>query len=176
MKTSVVKNALVGLVALASSGLAAQSHAEGNWYVGGSVSQAFVDERGLDEDDTGAKIFGGYKFNDYVAIEGGYYDFGEIGNSSSELEIDGISLAVVGSVPVSSKISLLGKVGVHDWDADVTGSASSAVNTDSDTDAFYGIGAEYALTDSLKIRAELERYEVEDLDVDLVSVGISFSF
>ncbi len=176
MKNSILKNSLVGLVALVSSGAAIQTFAQGNWYLGGAVSQSTVDERSLDEDDTAGKIYAGYKFNSFVGIEGSYYDFGEISNNSSQLEIDGFSLAVVGSIPLTSNFSLFGKVGAHDWDADATGSIASQLISDSDTDAFYGVGVNYDINSNWSVRGEVERYEVEDLDIDVISLGVSFGF
>ena len=171
-----IKSTAVGIIALLLAVVTMQSQAENNWYIGGRASQAVVDDRGIDGDNTGAKIFGGYKFNDYFAIEGGYYDFGEIIDSGSRLELNGVSLAAVGLVPVSSKVSLFGKVGIHDWDADSTGTISTQLTTDSDTDTFYGVGLNYAINDRWSVRGEFERYEVEDLDINVGSVGVSFKF
>ena len=170
------KNTLVSLIALTFATLTLPSHADGNWYAGGALSQTFIDEPGIDDDDTGGKIFGGYRFNDYFAIEGSFYDFGEMNEGGNQLELDGVGLAAVGSIPVSERFSLFGKLGVHAWDAEISGAIASRFSDDSDTDAFYGIGVEYALTDRWDIRGELERYEVDDVDLDVASIGISFNF
>ncbi len=176
MKISKIKTLLISVVALTAAATTMQSHAQGNWYLGGGVSQAFVDERGIDEDDTGGKIYGGYKLNSYFAIEGGYYDFGEISDRGSQLELDGLSIAAVGIIPVSPHVSLFGKAGVHDWDADTVGPISAQLRSNSDTDAFYGVGIEYTFDNRWAVRGEAERYEVEDLDVDVFSIGLSYNF
>lgn len=178
MRNTTNKNLLIGLAALSTVALSAPAQADGQWFIGGSVAQSYVDENGLDDDDTGGKIFGGYQFNKHFSIEGSYYDFGEATQGSNGLELDGFGLAAVGTIPVSAKFSLFGKVGIHDWDADTLGSTNTLISRSSDTDAFYGVGVGvgYSLTDSLSLRGELERYEIDDLDVDVVSVGISFSF
>jgi OOP family OmpA-OmpF porin len=87
-------------------------------------------------------VFGGFKFNQYIAIEGSYYDFGEIGDRSNQLEIDGIIIVAVGSIHVLPKLSLFGKIGAHDWDADTSRLIASQLNTDSGTDAFFGFGVD----------------------------------
>ncbi|MFT5259157.1 MAG: OOP family OmpA-OmpF porin [Cryomorphaceae bacterium] len=176
MKNSNLTNTLIGLTVLASSAIATNAYAETGLYLGASASQAFVNERGLDDDDTGGKVFAGYNFNNYVGIEGSYYDFGEISNGNSELAIDGVSLAVVGSLPLSARVSLFGKVGAHDWDTEATGPIASQLTTDGDTDAFYGIGVNYKLNSNWDIRGEVERYEVQDIDMDVVSLGVSYNF
>ena len=177
-----IKSTAVGIIALLLAVVTMQSHAESNGYVGFRISQAIVDESGIDGDDTGAKFFGGYKFNDYFAIEGGYYDFGDIidsgslTNPSSRLEIEGVSLAAVGFIPASDNVSWFGKIGIHYWDADTVGSISTPLSTNSDTDTFYGVGLDYVINDRWSLRGEIERYEVEDLDLNVGSVGVSFKF
>jgi len=176
MKTSIVKNTLIATAVLTSIGTTTSSFAEGNFYVGAAASQSFVDEFYLDEDDTGGKIFGGYKINEYFAIEGGHFNFGDIREGANHLEVDGISLAVVGSVPLTAKLSAFAKVGAHDWDADATGSVVNQLSNDSDTDVFYGAGVRYAFSDNWTILGEVERYEVEDIDFDVASIGVEFNF
>lgn len=176
MKNSSLKNVLASVVAISTLSTITPAFADDNFYLGVGVTQAFVDERGLDEDDTGGKVFGGYKFSDYLSIEGAYYDFGEIEDFVNQLEVDGVSLAVVGSLPVNQKISVFGKVGAHDWDAEVRGAFSNQSFNDSDTDAFYGLGVQYDFTNNITVRAEVERYEVEDIDFDTATIGIQFNF
>lgn len=43
------------------------------------------------------------------------------------------------------------------------------------TDAAYGVGARFSLF-SAEVRAEYEYFDVEDIDVSLVSVGVVWSF
>jgi OOP family OmpA-OmpF porin len=170
------KNALSALIALAAATTVTQSFAAGDWYIGGTISQAYVDERGLDYDDTGGKIYGGYRLNNNFAIEGSYYDFGEMSNGGNSLDIDGLSLGVVGSVPLSDTFSVFAKVGAHFWDADISGPIVGQFSDDSDTDLFYGVGVDYALNDQWSIRGEIERYEVDKFDLDVASVGITLNF
>lgn len=176
MEQGKVKSTLVGTIALLLAVVSIQSHAEDSWYMGVHASQVFVDEPGLDEDDLGAKIFGGYKFNDHFAVEGGYYDFVEIDDGGSRFDIDGVSLAAVGLFPLSSQVSLFGRFGIHDWDVDINGPISAQLTTASDTDTFYGVGLDYAVNDRWSVRGEIERIEVEDLDLDVVSIGVVFKF
>ncbi len=175
MKTRPLTKLAIGLAAVMAVTISTPTFAEG-FYIGAGISQSFIDKNGFDEDDTSGKVFGGYSFNDYLAIEGAYYDFGDISDGNNSAEIDGISLAVVGKLPVSNRFTLFGKVGGHDWDADTTGAVSGQISSDSDTDAFYGLGVEYSISQSISLRGELERYEVEDLDVDVATIGISFNF
>lgn len=173
MKNSISKIALIALATISATN---QAIADDQFYVGVSASQAFVDERGLDDDDTGGKIFGGYKLNEYFSIEAAYYDFGEIEDNGSNFEVDGPSLAVIGSLPLTKNFSILAKAGVHDWAVESSSLISAQLSEDSDSDAFYGVGVDYSLTDKWTIRGEVERYEIEDIDLDVASVGVSFNF
>ncbi len=177
MKTLIQKSTLivaVGIGSMLATGYT--SAAENSWYVGGSVTQAYVDESGVDDDDTGGKIFGGYRFNQYLSVEAEYYDFGDLSEGANELSLDGLGVAVVGSVPIHKKFSAFGKIGVHDWDAKGTPLASLGLKDDSGTDAYYGVGVEYRLSNPWRLRGEVVRYDVDDIDVDVASFGLSFHF
>ena len=49
--------------------------ASAGWYVGGAAGNADDDE--LDDDDSAVKLFGGYQFNEYFAVEGALVDWGD---------------------------------------------------------------------------------------------------
>lgn len=170
------KNLIAGAAAFAAISTATPSFAESNFYAGIGVSQAFVDEPGLDDEDTGGKIFGGYRFTKFISVEAAYYDFGEIEDQGSSLDVDGISLALVGTWPINDAFSVFGKVGAHDWDAEVSGPFTAQLSDDSDGDVFYGIGAQYNFNERISVRAEIERYEVDDLDYDVATIGLLYNF
>jgi len=176
MKYFKSKNTLIALSVIASISMTAPLFAKEGLYIGVVSTQTFVDEHGFDEDDTGGKLFAGYRFNNYIALEGGYYDFGEIGSHNNQVDINGFSLAAIGSLPVSSNLSLFAKVGAHNWDADARGSVADHFSETGDTDAFYGLGVDYVVSENWQVRGEVERYEVEDFDIDSISLGISYNF
>lgn len=161
----------VALVAAVSA-----SKARADWYVGAAVSQAYVNESGLDENDTGGKIFGGYRFNKYLAAEAEYYDFGDQEDGINSFSVNGYGLGVVGSVPVSDSFSVFAKGGLHYWDLDVKGPIAAQFSDDSDSDPYYGVGVDYSINDRWGIRGEYTRYEVDNFDVDVASVGVVLSF
>ena len=47
---------------------------------------------------------------------------------------------------------------------------------DVDGNLFYGVGLEYAFNQHWNICGEYELYEVDDFDIDVVSVGVSYHF
>lgn len=187
---------------------------ESGWYAGINVGQsnAKIDDdsiaRGLlgngfastsidDEDgDIGYKLFGGYRFNKYIAIEGGYFDLGQFGFTATtvpagtlggNIEIKGLNFDLVGILPIVEKFSAFGRVGVNYAQAKDTFTGTGAVNvlnsnpSKRDTNYKFGLGLQYDFTAALAIRAEAERYRINDAvgnkgDIDLVSVGLIYRF
>ena len=99
MKSSKTSTTL-GFAALAIFTAPLTVAADPGWYFGGNggPSQTDVDEDRIaadllaqgytttfmddNERDTGFKVFGGYQFNKYFALESGYYDLGDFGYTS----------------------------------------------------------------------------------------------
>lgn len=104
----------------------------------GTVS---VTQDNRDDTDTGYKIFGGYSFNKYFAMEVFYADFGRmkedvtaalnvtdgtntlVGTATlgARLDLTGYGVDLVGSYPVADRFSLFAKLGYfyHKVDADL---------------------------------------------------------
>jgi OOP family OmpA-OmpF porin len=136
----------------------------------------------------GWKLFGGWRFTPYLALEGGYADLGDSeGNTlifgqdvNGEISADALFAELIGSVPLGERGLLLGKLGVANVDAELKtdifavplGVPTSSFSTDS-TDAVYGLGAEFGFTGSLLGRLEWERFDFED-GVDLFSASLIF--
>ncbi|MBV5276839.1 outer membrane beta-barrel protein, partial [bacterium] len=71
--------------------------------------------------DLGFKVFGGYQYNKYFAVEGGYFDLGQFGFNTStvpagtfsgEIKLKGLNLDAVGILPITDKFSVFGRIGV----------------------------------------------------------------
>jgi OOP family OmpA-OmpF porin len=146
--------------------------------------------------DLGFKIFGGYQFNKNFALEGGYFNLGQfgfntstvpLGTLSGDVRVKGVNLDAVGTLPITNKFSIFGHLGVtytQTSDAFVGTGAVNVFNpnpSSRDTNFKIGLGLQYALTDALTLRTEIERYRIDDAvgnkgDVDLVSVGLIYRF
>ena len=149
-----------------------------------------------DDKDTGYKIFGGYQFNKYFAFEGGYFDLGKFGftavtvptgSLSGQIKLKGFNLDAVLSLPFTEKFSVFGRIGVNRADAKDAFSGTGAVNvvvpnpSKGGTNYKFGGGLQYDFTRSFGMRAELERYRIDDAvnnkgDIDLASLGLLFRF
>lgn len=213
VKTSPTPGLLL-LAAAAVMGSDAAVAAAPGWYVGGNIglSRAEIDEDRIREDlqaqgfaipsfsdddrDIGYKFFGGYQFNRYLALEGGYFDLGSFdfeattappGSLNGDIEISGLNVDLVGSLPITSRLDAFGRGGVTQEEAKVRFSGTGAVDvTDprrkkSATNYKFGLGLEFAVTERIGLRAEAERYRIDDAvgndgDIDLYSVGVIYRF
>ena len=187
---------------------------DSGWYAGGNVGRtsATVDNARItsglassglattsisDRDrDTGYKIYGGYQLSPNFALEGGYFDLGKFGFTANtnpagtlngDIRLRGLNLDLVGTLPLSERFSLLGRVGANYAQTRGTFSGTGAVGVTNpnpskrDTNYKIGVGLQYAFTESLSMRGELERYRINDAvgnrgHVDMVSVGLVYKF
>ena len=183
----------------------AQRVQESGFYLGGAVGQAKAKDAcnvavpagiffSCDEKDTTWKVFAGYEFNKYLALEGAYVDLGEAkatatgpgGTATGALDGKGWELLGVGSIPFNDQFSAYGKAGIFRWKVDgslaVTGIATTSVE-ETGTDFTYGVGLRYNFTRNLGARLEWQRYNnvgesdtTGQADVDLLSIGLIFRF
>jgi OOP family OmpA-OmpF porin len=164
---------------------------------GGLLSQGFTAATIADDDrSTGFKIFGGYQLNKNFAVEGGYFDLGKFGYTAStapagtlngSMKVKGLNLDLVGTLPLSERFSAFGRVGLNYAQTRDHFSGTGAVqvgNPDPSahgTNYKFGGGLQYAITDALSVRGELERYRVKDGvgnrgDIDVASIGLVYRF
>jgi OmpA-OmpF porin, OOP family len=187
---------------------------DSGWYLGANIGQsrAEIDAEKIsnallsggftavsihdDERDMGYKVFGGYQFNRYFALEGGYFNLGKFdfradtlppGTLRGDIELQGVNLDAVGILPFTDKFSAFGRVGANYAKTDVSFRGTGAVkvadpsSTERKTNYKYGAGLQYAFTEAVAMRVEAERYRVDDArgekgDVDLFSVGLLYRF
>lgn len=146
--------------------------------------------------DTGYKLFGGYQFNKNIALEGGYFDLGQFGFTATTLppgtlngsiRARGLNLDLVGTLPITEKFSAFGRLGLTYTDSRDSFSGTGAVQVTNpspnkrEASYKYGLGIQYAVTQALGLRAEVERYRINDAvgnrgDSDLIAVGLVYRF
>ena len=184
MKTAVAIVLPAAFMAISAPASAQQSDA--GWYIGASygMSNIDVDTGGpgfsVDGDDSGFKIFGGFQFSKHWGAEVGYFDAGKASitgpGGSADLSVTALTFAGTGTLPLSEKFSLLGKVGLWMWDTGCTGSICLSSASDSDTDLYYGIGARYNINRNWGVQVEWEQFETSSDSVTLTSVGVRYKF
>lgn len=172
---------------------------ESRWYVEGKLGQANVRADfgpplfgwTVDANDAAAAVEVGYTVHRYLGIQAGYRDLGhyeglpspclegqvcplaQVVFNPAEAAISGFSLSAVPRWPVSERFSVYGKLGVLEWDADLSPQLSGfpAVGF-SGRDLLAGIGAQYTFPKGLGVLLE---YESSDF-LDGVSLGASWRF
>lgn len=173
----------------------------GSIYMGGSVGQASYRCTMSDDDcdNNGWKLFAGYKVNENLAIEGGYYNLGEeeadydtdYGKMHATGEASGIGLTGVYSQEIADDLEVFGKLGAMFWTVEgeasqtISGTKVSVSDEEDGTSVLFGLGASYNINDNWGVRGEWERYtaEYEDIDagkdseedIDILSAGVTFS-
>ncbi|MBE2262592.1 MAG: OmpA family protein [Burkholderiaceae bacterium] len=187
---------------------------DSGWYAGGNVGRATttIDDARItsgllgagiattsitDRDsDTGYKVYGGYQFNRYLGVEGGFYDLGRYGFTANtspagtlngDIRLRGLNLDLVGTLPIAGGFSAFGRVGAAYTQArDQFSSTGIVVVTNPspsqrEANLKLGLGLQYAFNESLAMRLEAERYRVNDAvgnrgNVDMVSLGLIYRF
>ncbi len=155
-------------------------------YLGASIGQSGVDideavSTGGDDfsaDATGFKVIAGWRFLDWLSIEGNYVDLGSgddtVDGDRVEVDASGLSLSAVGFLPIGP-VDLFARVGAISWDADFEVEDFGKVSDDG-TDLTYGVGAQFRVW-GLSVRAEYEQFDIDDVDtVDLISLGVTWTF
>ena len=141
------------------------------------------------------KLFSGYKFNQYFAMEAAWIDpveavrRGESGGGDvsynpgalvSSRDKDGVSLGAVGTVSLGDQFGLFAKASVYKWDDEDFLARSLSGGSASDdyvTDSALGFGARYNVSENFSVSAEWERFNRRsDEDIDFLSIGISTRF
>lgn len=148
-------------------------------YVGAGIGTASNEdeESGIDDNDTAFKVFGGYSFNKYLAVELAYLDAGTMqerfGASTLELDADGVIVSAIAAVPLGEWVSVFGKLGYAFYDVEATlrNGNSSISESESDEDLAYGIGAKVDFNETFGLRAEYEVVDVPDGNFNVISVG-----
>ena len=204
----------VAALAVTVSPLAFADDSDSGWYAGFNVGQAHakIDDARISNgllsdgfvtnsisDDNrhfGFKVFGGYDFSRFVAVEAGYFDLGRFGFTATttppgslrgDIKIKGLNADLVGSLPVGQAFSLFARAGVDYATAkdSFTGTGAVAVLNPAPSkraaNFHYGVGARYDVTPAVGLRAEAERYRIDDAvgnkgDIDLYSIGMVFRF
>lgn len=164
--------------------------------IGAGVGHASIDEGNInaslaslgltnpsttaDQSSVAYKLFLGYSFNRYIAIEGGYFNLGKFsfdstvtgpGTLSGEVKTYGFNFDAVASLPLTQTFSIFGRGGVQNAKSTVnytsTGSVtpvfttSQTSETKTSWDAGAGAAFEFA-NGKVGVRVEWTLYRVPD--------------
>ena len=155
----------------------AASAAEGlsPWYVGGGLGINDYEQNCDntltcgDDDPYAWDVFGGYLYNEYIGIELGYRDLGDVeftGTNNTMYDVDtrGLSLGIVGFYPLADKWSLSSELGAYNYEIENANKINGKNWKNDNFALFVGAGVGYNFTDNLKLQAKYRRYENLDAE------------
>ena len=135
-----------------------------------------------DTRDTGFMVYAGGKLNEVFGLEVGYTDFGKIRASGGDTNAWAIPITLTAGTPLGARFGIFGKVGGLYGRTDVTADPDTLFDTGHKNGwgFTYGAGVTFALTQSLQLRADVDRYKLDFVggrkDVDMVSAGLQLRF
>ena len=142
------------------------------FYVGASVGGATTEyddvDLNIDDSDAAWKLFAGYHFLQFFAVEGGYRDLGTLESDGAKIKPTGWDVAGLAGIPLGP-VYLFGKLGLIRWDAD-----TNFANDDDGTDYEVGIGASIDLW-KIQLRGEIEYLDALEGSV-MYTVGGAWRF
>lgn len=149
------------------------------FYLGGSLGGAATEVTEgnvtFDENDTAWKLFAGYHFLQFFAVEAAYRDLGSPSTNilGSDVKVSPTAFDVAGlaGLPLGP-VYLFGKLGIARWDGDVTVDGSKISDDGTDVEAGVGISADII---KIQVRAEVEYIDAAD-GVLMYSVGAAWRF
>jgi opacity protein-like surface antigen len=157
-----------------------------------------------DETDSATKVFIGYRYNPYVALELGYNDFGKAtadfsssisdvvgtleGGGRISVSAEAISLSGLFGFPVGERVNLFARLGISGWEAEARGEAfgtfrqaggRTVTRTETfaldDSDVDVNYGAGARFAITDHIALRAEYEHFEVTDIDVISASIEIS-
>ena len=180
-------------IAAIAAGLAAAPAFAQSWYAGfgagvGNLGKSGQDLTGLnnatiDDSDKTYTVRLGYRFNPYLAVEGGYYDLGKYTFStntgaqvSGSAKAKSFGLSAVGILPVGPSFEAYARLGIEESEIKVNANTAllTASESDKQTGATYGVGGRFLFSRNFGLFAEWMKND--KIEVDSYLIGVDFRF
>ena len=173
---------VLGLVGTAA--LAADDTTVWNAGIAASFGQYTFDSNQLDDSSVGFKLFGGYRFNKWLGLEGAYHNFGDFNEDldppnpggDATANLDGFSGSALIYAPLGSEdFEAYGKVGYYFFDQEVVVD-DAVVGSNSPEGIALGAGARFFVSDQFAIRAEGDWFDIDDGNLWSINLGFEYLF
>ncbi|WP_105901599.1 OmpA family protein [Vibrio gangliei] len=185
---------IISLSLLMSPQVNAAAENAGEFYLGAktgwSYFSGFCDPKegcddNSDDDAWGGSVYGGYQFNNWLSLEGGY---NYLGNAKTYFAAEDVKskiqngeLGLKADWNLGSAWNLFGKAGTSYNDIEHKSSIGES-ESDNNWSLMLGAGLEYQLSHNWRVRTEYQWFDdvgsssVGDTDVHYVSLGLSYYF
>lgn len=181
-----MKKTLLAAAATALLLPAASFAAEPGFYFGGKIGASSSGQNAFDDADTSYGLYGGYRFNQFFALEGEFTDFGNIEVDLSDLDFNNTrtqprswGMRAVGFMPINPNFDLMANIGHHSFDLNPRDDQGfrQVIGRSSSSDWTYGLGAQFNFANSLSLRTNYQRYEFREAGrSDEISLGLHYRF
>ena len=141
-----------------------------------------VDDVGIDfsDGDNAMKVFAGWNFNRFFAVQGDFVDFGESSgfvspSVSGTSDVQGFAPSIVGTLPIGP-VELFARVGMMFYEVDLNLTGGRLVD-ESGEDLVWSAGIGIDILDKANLRLEYEEYDIEQLDeADALWLNFAWKF
>lgn len=121
----------------------------------------------FDSDESARKLFGGWRFNRFFAVQLDVVDYERSVDARNALDVvatqsEGIAPSMVGTLPLGP-VELFARAGILWYDLEIERDDTALVD-DSDRDPVFGAGIGVTLADRVSLQAEYEVVEIDQLD------------
>jgi OOP family OmpA-OmpF porin len=141
-----------------------------------------VDDVGIDfsDSDNALKLFAGWHFNRFFAVQADFVDFGESSgfvspSVSGTSDVQGLAPSIVGTLPIGP-IELFARVGYMFYEVDLNLTGGRVID-ESGEDLVYSAGIGIDVLDRVNLRLEYEEIDIEELDeADALWLNVAWKF
>jgi OOP family OmpA-OmpF porin len=161
-----------------STGAMAQVYIAGD--IGQGHSSGFCSGAGASCSDNGTafKLTGGYKLGQGFSAELGYIDFGDATDSGYKASASAFTLGAAYELPIAPHWNAVARLGVASVEAKL--SFGNFSDSETNTEAYYGLGVNYAINKNVKVQAAIDWSHAElegSTDVlRAITVGARYEF
>lgn len=174
------KTLLAMVLAFAAAPAFAQ---DGTGFIRAEAGRTDLTVDGVEGDDTGVNVRGGYFFNPNFGLEGFYANYGEDADGGARIKADGYGVGVIGKANFGEAaytgFFINARAGVARNKLDVRVEGLGSVN-DTDTNYYVGVGAGYDFNRNfgLSLNYDYQKPKVFDtrFKVETLTVGVEYRF
>ena len=163
-----------------------QTDNKAGWNLGiaAAFGQYQFDSNQLDDSSVGFKLFAGYRFNQWLGLEGAYHNFGDfqedttpaVPGGNAIAQIDGFSASALFFLPFGGEdFELFGKAGFYSFNQNVFVD-NATVGSNSPDSLHLGAGARFFISDQLAVRSEADWFYVDKGDLWSLNLGFEYQF